>query len=96
MESRFSVEAKAFYFLAVSGKQVLRLGERRKGFRGFILLGVKASVWLADMLEDAFETQRREDFARSFCDEVRVLKVRMGRNMVGCFLEVVERGNQAP
>jgi predicted Ser/Thr protein kinase len=87
MERQFSVEAKAFSFSVVSGKPVLRLEERRKGFRGFILLGVKASVWLADTVEEALETQRREDFASSICDEVRVLKVRMGRNRAGCFLE---------
>jgi hypothetical protein len=51
------------------------------------LLGVKASVWLADTVEEALKTQRREDFAGSFCDEVRVLKVRMSRNRAGCFLE---------
>jgi predicted Ser/Thr protein kinase len=89
MERRFSVEAKAFSFSVVSGKPVLHLEERRKGFRGFILLGVKASIWLADTVEEAFESQRREDFARSLCDEVRVLKVRMGRNRARCFLEAV-------
>jgi hypothetical protein len=51
------------------------------------------------------KTQRREDFARSLCDEVRVLKVRMGRNRARCFLGGggggglcrgwSERGNQA-
>jgi hypothetical protein len=87
MERRFSVEAKSFSFSVVSGKPVLRLEERRKGFKGFILLGVKASVWLADTVEEACETQKREDFARSLCDEVRVLKVRMGRNRAGSFLE---------
>jgi predicted Ser/Thr protein kinase len=87
MERRFSVEAKSFSFSVVSGKPVLRLEERRKGFKGFILLGIKASVWLADMVEEACETQKREDFARSLCDEVRVLKVRMGRNRFGSFLE---------
>jgi hypothetical protein len=87
MERRFSVEAKSFSFSVVSDKPVLRLEERRKGFKGFILLGVKASVWLADTVEEACETQKREDFARSLCDEVRVLKVRMGRNRAGSFLE---------
>jgi hypothetical protein len=56
MERRFFVEAKAFSFLVVSGKPVLRLEERRKGFRGFIFLGVKASVWLANTVEEALET----------------------------------------
>ena len=30
----------------------------------------------------------KEDFAKSFHDEVRVLKVRKGSNKAGCFLEV--------
>jgi hypothetical protein len=47
MECRFSVEAKTFSFLVISGKAMLRLEEKRKGFGGFILLGVKGSVWLA-------------------------------------------------
>jgi hypothetical protein len=34
------------------------------------------------------EAQRKEDFARTFRDEVRVLKVRMGSNKAGYFLEV--------
>jgi hypothetical protein len=75
MEHRFSVEAKAFSFSVVSGKPMLRLEERRKGFMGLILLGVKPSVWLADTVEKALETKRREDFTSSICDEVRVLKV---------------------
>jgi hypothetical protein len=39
-------------------------------------------------VEEALESQRKEDFARSFQDEVRFLKVRMGSNRAGCFLEV--------
>jgi hypothetical protein len=57
--------------------------------RGFILLGIKCSDWLANAVEEAMEAQRKEDFARTFRDEVGVLKVRMGSNKVGCFLEVV-------
>jgi hypothetical protein len=34
------------------------------------------------------KAQRKEDFARTFRDEVRVLKVRMGSNKAGYFLEV--------
>jgi hypothetical protein len=75
MEHRFSVEAKSFSFLANSGKLVLRLEEKRKGFGGFISLGIKCSDWLADTVEEALEAQRKEVFARSFSDKVRVLKV---------------------
>jgi hypothetical protein len=49
-------------------------------------LGIKGTVWLANTVEEALESQK-EDFARSFRDEVRVLKVRMGSNKAGCFLE---------
>jgi hypothetical protein len=56
MERWFSVQAKAFSFSVVFGKPVLQLEERCKGFRGFIMLGVKASVWLADTVEEALET----------------------------------------
>jgi hypothetical protein len=63
------------------------LEEKRKGFGGFILLGTKCSGWLADVEEEAIEAQRKDGFARSFRDEVRVLKVCTGSNKVGCFLE---------
>jgi hypothetical protein len=88
MERRFSVEAKSFSFSANSGKSVLHLEEKRKGFGGFISLVIKCLDWLADTVEEALESQRNEVFARSFHDEVRVLKVQMGSNKAGCFLEV--------
>jgi hypothetical protein len=70
------------------GNAVVRLEEKRKGFGGFILLGSKCSVWLKDVVEEVMGAQRKEDFTRSFQDEVRMLKVRMGSNQAGCFLEV--------
>jgi hypothetical protein len=87
MERRFLVEAKSFSFTANTGKSVLRLEEKRKGFGGFLSLGIKCSDWLADTVEEALESQREEDFARSFRDEARVLKVQLGNNKAGCFLE---------
>jgi hypothetical protein len=87
MECRFSVEAKTFSFSAQSGKSDIRLEEKRKGFRGFIFLGIKCSEWLVVAMEEAIETQRKEVFARSFRDEVRVVKIRMGSNKAGYFLE---------
>jgi predicted Ser/Thr protein kinase len=89
MECRFSVEAKSFLFTANFGKSLLRLEEKRKGFGGFLSLGIKLSDWLADKVEEAVKSQRKEDFARSFCDEARVLKIRTGSNKARCFLEVV-------
>jgi hypothetical protein len=88
MERKFSVEAKSFTFSVRKGDALVRLEEKRKGFGGFILLGSKCSVWLADVVEEVMGAQRKGDFARSFRDEVRTLKVRMGSNQAGCFLEV--------
>jgi hypothetical protein len=87
MECRFSVEAKTFSFSAQSGSSDIRLEEKRKSFRGFIFLGIKCSEWLVVAMEEAIETQRKEVFARSFRDEVRVVKIRMGSNKAGYFLE---------
>jgi hypothetical protein len=88
MERRFSVQVKSFSFTANSSRSILRLEEKRKDFGGFLSLGIKCSAWLADTVEEALEFQRKEEFARSFRDEVRVLKVRTGSNKAGCFLEV--------
>jgi hypothetical protein len=88
MERRFVVEAKSFFFSARKGSTVLRLEEKRKGFGGFILLGFKCSVWLADVVGEAMVAQRKEDFARMCSEGERVVKVRMGSNTAGCFLEV--------
>jgi predicted Ser/Thr protein kinase len=75
MERRFLGETKSFLFTANLGKSLLRLEEKRKGFGGFLLLGIKLSDWLANKVEEAVKSQRKEDFARSFCDEARVLKI---------------------
>jgi hypothetical protein len=90
------VEVKSFFFSAKQGSEFLRLEEKRKGYGGFILLGAKCSGWLADMVEEAIEAQRKDDFARSFRDEVRALKVRTGSNKAGCFIEagVFVEGNR--
>jgi hypothetical protein len=71
MERRFSVEAKSFFFSAKKGSAVLRLEEKMKGYGGFILLGTKCSSWLADVVEEAIEAQRKDGFARSLRDEVQ-------------------------
>jgi hypothetical protein len=96
MERRFSVEAKSFFFSAKKGNAVLRLEEKRKGYGGFILLGIKCSGWLADVVEAAIEAQKKDGFARSFRDEMRALKVRTGSNKAGCFIEaaVFVEGNR--
>jgi hypothetical protein len=78
MERQFVVEAKSFSFSAKKGNAVIRLEEKRKGFGGFILLGFKCSGWLADAVEEVMEAQVKEDFARTYRDEVRVLKAVWG------------------
>jgi hypothetical protein len=82
------VEAKSFYFSTRKGNALVCLVEKRKGFGGFILLGSKCSVWLADAVE-AMGAQRKEEFARMFRDKVTILKVCMGSNKAGWFLEMV-------
>jgi hypothetical protein len=69
MERRFSMEAKSFLFSAKLGKSMIHLEERRKGFGGSILLGIRRSDWLADTVEEALLSQRKEDFAKSFREE---------------------------
>jgi hypothetical protein len=88
MERRFSVEAKSFSFTVNLSRSILRLEEKRKGFGGFLSLRIKCSDWLADAVEEAVKFQRKEEFARSFRGKVRVLKIRIGSNKAGCFLEV--------
>jgi hypothetical protein len=56
MERQFSVEAKTFSFSVNMGKSVLHLEEKRKGFSGFISLGINCSDWLANAVEEALET----------------------------------------
>ena len=82
------MEAKSFSFLANTEKSVLCLEEKRKGFGGYISVGIQCSDWLADTMEEALVSRGKEDFAKSFRDEVRVLKVRKGSNKSECYLEV--------
>jgi hypothetical protein len=56
MERQFLVEAKTFSFSVNMGKSVLHLEEKRKGFSGFISLGINCSDWLANAVEEALET----------------------------------------
>jgi len=55
MEHRFSVEAKALYFSVKADVSEIRLEERRKGFSGFIFLGLQCSVWLLAIVEVALK-----------------------------------------
>jgi hypothetical protein len=75
-------------FTVRKGNEIIRLEEKRNGFGGFILLGIKGSGWLADAVEEAMEAQMKEDFARLHRHGAWVLKVRLGSNKAGCFLEV--------
>ena len=89
MECCFLVEAKAFSFLAKARRLELRLEERRKGFAGFILLGLQCSIWLVATVEDALMFPGKKDFVKSFREYVKVLMVRRGGNKACQLLEVV-------
>lgn len=86
MDRHFSVEAKAFSFLAKAGKPELHLEGRRMGFVGFIFLGYQSSIWLVAMVEVLLSLGK--DFVKSFHEDVKVLMLRRGDNKAGRFLEV--------
>lgn len=96
VERRFKVEAKSFSFSAKPGTSTSRLEERRKGFGGFINLGFRYADWVVDTVEEALLAQGTGDFAKSFREEVEVLRVSKGSNKAGNFLEVAVfvEGNQ--
>jgi hypothetical protein len=88
MEHSFKVEAKSFSFSAKPGSSTIRLEERRKGFGGSITLEFRYADCVADTVEEALLAQGTEDFAKSFREEVEVLRVSKGSNKAGNFLEV--------
>jgi hypothetical protein len=65
MERCFSVEAKGFSFLAKVDASKLCLKERRKGFYGFIFLGLQCSAWLMVTIEEALKDLVKKDFVSS-------------------------------
>jgi hypothetical protein len=89
MECHFSVEAKAFSFLAKARRLELRLEERRKMIIGFILLGLQCSIWLVATAEDPLMFPGKKDFVKSFRKYVKVLMVCRGGNKACQLLEVV-------
>jgi len=87
MERCFSVEAKHFSFSAKAEVPELHLEERRKGFYGFIVLGLQGSAWLLASVEEALKVSAKE-FVKYFRQDVKVLMVRKGENKSGRYLEV--------
>jgi hypothetical protein len=66
----------------------IRLEERRKGFCGFIFLGLQCSAWLLATIEKALKEPVKKDFVTSYREDVKALMVRGGGNKAGCYLEV--------
>ena len=56
MERRFSVEVKAFCFMAKEGSSDLQLEERRKGFVGVLRVGPQNAAWLVAKVEEALQS----------------------------------------
>jgi hypothetical protein len=81
------VEAKHFSFSAKAEVSELRLKERRKGFYGFIFLGLQGLAWLLASVEEALKVSAKE-FVKYFREDVKVLMVRGGENKFGRYLEV--------
>jgi hypothetical protein len=74
MERCFSVEAKAFYFSAKADVSELCLKERRKGFCGFIFLGLQGFAWLMVTIEEVLKDPVK-DFVKYFREDVKALMV---------------------
>jgi len=74
MECCFSVEAKGFSFSVKALASELRLEERRKGFCGFIFLGLQGSAWLMATVEEALKAPVK-DFIKYFWEDVKTLMV---------------------
>jgi len=87
MERCFSVEAKRFSFSTKVEVPELRLEERRKGFYGFIFLGLQGSAWWLASVEEALKVSAKE-FVKYFREDVKVLMVRGDENKSGRYLEV--------
>jgi hypothetical protein len=78
MERRFSVEAKKISFSVKADAFELRLGERRKGFCGYLFMGFQSSEWLLATVEEPLKAPVKKDFVSSFCEDAKALMVRGG------------------
>jgi hypothetical protein len=88
MERRFSVEAKAFYFSVKADASEIHLEDKGKGFSGFIFLGLQCSAWLLATVEEALKEPVKNDFVKSFREDVKALMVCGGGNKAARYLEV--------
>jgi len=89
MERQFSVEARAFYFSVKTEVSEICLEERRKGFCGYIFLGLQCSELLLTTAEEALKEPMKKDFVKSYREDVKALIVSGGGNKAGRYLEVV-------
>jgi hypothetical protein len=99
MERCFTVEAKGFSFSEKAEAAELHLEERRKGFCGFIFLGLQGAAWLMATIEEALTAPVKKDFVKYFQEDVKALIVRGGGNKAGRYLKVVayaEGGRKGP
>jgi hypothetical protein len=89
MERCFYVEAKGFSISAKARASKLHLEERRKGFCGFIFLGLQALPWLMATVEEALKAPVKKDFVKYFWKDLKALMVQGGGNKAGHYLEAV-------
>jgi hypothetical protein len=80
---------KAFSFSVKADVSEIRLEERRKGFCGFIFLGLQCSIWLLATIKEALKEPVKKDFVTSYREDVKALMIRGGGNKAGRYLEVV-------
>lgn len=60
----------------------------RKGFSGFIFLGLQCSAWLMATIEEALKESVKKDFVKSYHEDVKALMVRGGGNKAVRYLKV--------
>lgn len=82
------MEAKAFSFSVKANVSEFRLEERRKGFCGFIFLGLQYFGRLLFTVEEALKELVKKDFVTSYYGDVKALMLRGGGNKAGRYLEV--------
>ena len=72
------MEAKTTFFSMKASE--LRLEERRKGFLGLVLVGLRCASWLATTVKEASQSSVLVDFVKSSSEGRKSLTVRGGCN----------------
>jgi len=92
MERRFLVESKSFILSVLEGASMLRVEEKRQGFRGAVVLSSHCSAWLVSTMETLLGFPGEQEFIKSYREGSKLLISRRGGNKDGRFLEAAVFG----